>query len=290
MDRTRAEVEQRLEQIVARQGSAPEIIREALGYTLLDGGKRLRPLLCLWTHDGLGGSRGDACLDAACALECMHTYSLVHDDLPCMDDDDMRRGKPSCHKRFGEAIAVLTGDALLTLCFEILAALGEGWGLQDELVVETTRVVAGAGGSRGLITGQVLDLMSSELEPTLEVVDRIHLHKTAALISASMQLGALLAGADAETKNRVERAGQLAGRAFQIIDDVLDVQMDGETLGKTPGKDAKDGKLTYPSVAGLESSRERVSALIEQAKRELGQDVRGPLLVSLLDLIVARSK
>jgi geranylgeranyl diphosphate synthase type II len=290
LEKSRDEVNRRLGAIVEDEAGAPDDMRSALRYTLLDGGKRLRPVLCLWTHDGLGGEQRDACIDVACALECLHTYSLIHDDLPCMDDDDLRRGKASCHKKFGEAVAVLTGDALLTLCFDVIARLGERWGLEAGAIVETSRVVARAAGTEGLITGQALDLVSDTFEPTLEMVDRIHSHKTAALISASMLAGAVVAGADTAAKGRVERAGEMAGRAFQIIDDILDVQMDAETLGKTPGKDAKAGKLTYPSVVGLEAAKRRATELVEQARTELSDTVRGPLMGMLLNLIVTRSK
>jgi geranylgeranyl diphosphate synthase type II len=207
-----------------------------------------------------------------------------------MDDDDLRRGKPSCHKKFGEAVAVLTGDALLTLCFDVIARLRERWELGADVVVETSAVIARAAGTSGLITGQALDLMSDTLEPTLENVDRIHSHKTAALISASMLAGAVVAGAEPEARARVGRAGEMAGRAFQIIDDILDVQMDAATLGKTPGKDAAAGKLTYPAVAGVNAAKDRAVELVGQAKAELAETVGGPLVPMLLDFFVARSK
>jgi len=286
---SRTEVNHRLEAIVKEQ-TGPDHMLAALRYTLLDGGKRLRPVLCLWTHDGLGGKQRDACLDVACALECLHTYSLIHDDLPCMDDDDLRRGKPSCHKKFGEGVAVLTGDALLTLCFDVIAKLGERWGVGADTVVGTTLVIARAAGTEGLITGQALDLISDTLEPTLDMVDRIHKHKTAALISASMLAGAVVAGAGADARLRVERAGLMAGQAFQIIDDILDVRMDAETLGKTPGKDAAAGKLTYPSVAGLEEAKRRAAELVERARDELSNIVGGPLMGMLLDFFVTRTR
>ncbi|MDH3217486.1 MAG: polyprenyl synthetase family protein [Candidatus Krumholzibacteria bacterium] len=287
---TRAAIEQRLQDLLTEQSPGPETIREALDYTLLGSGKRLRPLLCVWTHEALAGSKHEACVDVACAIECLHTYSLIHDDLPCMDDDDMRRGKPSCHKQFGEAIAVLTGDALLTMCFDIIASLGERRGLSDQTIVAVIRVIAHAAGSGGLIAGQVLDLVSQRLEPTVETVEEIHLYKTAALISASMEAGAILAAVDDETRHRVAQAGRMAGQAFQIVDDVLDVQTDVKTLGKTPGKDAKVGKLTYPALVGVEASRHRAAGLIEDAKARLGECADGSLLGALLDVLVKRSK
>jgi geranylgeranyl diphosphate synthase type II len=289
MEATRSIVSARLHDIVVAQGSAPTNIREALAYAILDGGKRLRPLLCMWTHDALDGKRGEACLDVACALECLHNYSLVHDDLPCMDNDDMRRGRPSCHRKFGEAVAVLTGDALLTLCFEIISNLDLRWGIEGPLVQDTARVIAAAAGTRGLITGQALDLVSDTALRDLAGVDRIHRHKTAALISASMTAGAIMAGAGEAVRSRVAAAGEKVGIAFQIIDDVLDLEGDGEQLGKTPGKDARTGKLTYPSIVGVEASRRRAADLIEEAKSELGDVVLGRPLGKLLDRMALRS-
>lgn len=289
MESARNAVNARLQQIVDAQVSAPATVRDALAYTLLDGGKRLRPLLCIWTHDALDGAQEDACLDVACALECLHTYSLIHDDLPCMDNDDMRRGRPSCHKKYGEALAVLTGDALLTLCFEVVSGLG-AVGVEAGLIAETTLLIATAAGTRGLITGQALDLSSDTLERNLATVDRIHHHKTAAVISASMEAGAIVAGATSETRSRMRDAGRKAGLAFQIIDDVLDLQGDGRVLGKTPGKDAKKGKLTYPSVAGAAEAQKRAVELITEAKADLGELAGGGLLGALLDRMVQRSR
>ena len=285
----RQHIEARLVELVKERVTSADTVQEAIEYTLLGGGKRLRPLLCLWTHDAYGGETRDACLDVACAIECLHTYSLVHDDLPSMDDDDMRRGKPSCHKRYGEAIAILTGDALLTLCFEVIGDLGGRWGTGDAASVEALRVVAGAAGTGGLIAGQVLDLDSDSLERNLENVEKIHRHKTGALIAAAMESGAVLAEASPEQRAEVRDAGLLAGAAFQIIDDVLDVEMDGDTLGKTPGKDAKVGKLTYPSLLGVEASLAKAGELVEEAKTALTRAKEPSRLARLLDTIVRRS-
>lgn len=287
IDSDRRQIHTRLAGIIDAQSHATDDIREALRYTLLDGGKRFRPLLCLWVHDAVGGSRRPVCLDTACAIECLHTYSLVHDDLPCMDDDDQRRGKPSAHVRFGEAMAVLAGDALLTLCFEVLATLGDRHRVGDRLVVELLKVVSGAAGTGGLITGQSLDLVSDRLTPSEEVVEVIHRRKTAALISAAMEAGAIVGEADEGHRLHVRRAGILVGQAFQIVDDVLDVETDGDTLGKTPGKDVKDGKLTYPSVVGIEPSKRRAAELVGRAKGELGTDEGAPL-GALMDMLVTR--
>jgi geranylgeranyl diphosphate synthase type II len=288
MEEERRRVERRLERLLDELGRGPSVIEEAMRYMVLDAGKRLRPLLCLWTHDALEGVNRDACLDVACAIECLHTYSLIHDDLPCMDDDDMRRGKPSCHKKYGEAVAVLAGDALLTLSFDILVSTGERWKIAESVVVNATRVVARAAGTSGLIGGQVLDITSDAFEPTADLVEKIHAMKTAALISASMETGAVLAGAPAAERERIRLAGVWAGRAFQIVDDVLDLESDGKTLGKTPGKDVRDGKLTYPSLVGIETSRERARTLIERATKELDGRPKAGLLVTLLNFMVER--
>ncbi|MFQ5512293.1 MAG: polyprenyl synthetase family protein [Candidatus Krumholzibacteriia bacterium] len=285
----RRRIEARCAELVARMLDGAPNVREAVEYALLGGGKRLRPLLCLWTHEACGGRNDTACLDTACAVECLHTYSLVHDDLPCMDDDDMRRGRASCHKRFGEAIAVLAGDALLTLCFEILTTVSPRAPLDAEAVGEVSRIIAAAAGGGGLIGGQALDLSGEHLEDSLETVERIHRGKTAALIGAAMESGAVLAGVDAVRRGRVREAGLLAGLAFQIVDDLLDLSADGETLGKTPGKDARDGKLTYPAIAGVEAAAARANELISQARALLEGESGAGRLVALLDSMVRRS-
>ena len=283
-------VDERLAELLGEFARGPNVIEEAVRYMVLDGGKRLRPALCLWTHDALSGSARDACLDAGCAIECLHTYSLVHDDLPCMDDDDVRRGKPSCHKKFGEAVAVLTGDALLTICFEILAALPRRRGVSDAASVEVVRIVSRAGGTSGLIGGQILDISSPSGEPDLEYVNRIHTMKTAALISASMECGAVIAGADRGERERIRRAGEWAGLAFQIIDDVLDVEADEATLGKTPGKDARSGKTTYPSLVGAAASRERAADLVARAREAFRAAPTAERVLLLLDFLAQRRR
>jgi geranylgeranyl diphosphate synthase type II len=288
MDEERRRVEERLQQLLDELGRGPSVIEEAVRYMVLDAGKRLRPLLCLWTHDAVEGASRNACLDMACAIECVHTYSLIHDDLPCMDDDDMRRGKPSCHKKYGEAVAVLAGDALLTLSFDILVSTAERRNIAGSIVVDATRVVSRAAGMNGLIGGQVLDITSDALEPTADLVEKIHAMKTAALISASMETGAILGGAPAAERERIRLAGVWAGRAFQIVDDVLDLQSDGKTLGKTPGKDLRDGKLTYPSLFGIEASKEQAKMLIDRATREFDGRPAAALLVALMNFIVER--
>ena len=288
LERDRALVEARLPTLIGQHAEGPAPITDAVRYMILDAGKRLRPILCLWTHNALGGSRESACVDLACAIECLHTYSLIHDDLPCMDDDDLRRGRPSCHVKYGEAMAVLAGDALLTLCFGIIASLRKEWDVPSEMIVDLLDVVSGAAGTRGLIGGQVRDMTSGAEDADLGLVNDIHREKTAALIAASMETGAITAGASKEERDAVRKAGIAAGRAFQIVDDVLDIETDAETLGKTPGKDERDGKLTYPSVAGVESSREKAAGLIAEAGEALGGGPGMSLLLALFDYLVHR--
>jgi len=286
----RARVNERIEALVSALVRAPEPLAEAIRYVLLGGGKRLRPVLCMWTHDALGGEERDAALDVGAALECLHTYTLVHDDLPCMDDDDMRRGRASCHKRYDEATAVLVGDALQALSFEIVATLpARHEGLAAGAALYVSRVIAQAAGTRGLITGQALDLSPGSLERTEAAVENIHRHKTAALISASMLCGAILARADAEVQRRVREAGTAAGLAFQIVDDVLDIEADASTLGKTPGKDAAAGKLTYPGVAGVEAARRRARELVDEARCLMAPEQESGL-VRLLEYLTERER
>lgn len=278
--RDRAAIDARLEAIARARAADHLQIGEALQYALAGGGKRIRPLLCVWTHDifatGENARSRAAAVDAACAIECVHTYSLVHDDLPCMDDDDLRRGRQSLHRRFDEATAVLAGDALLTLAFELLAALE----LPPALALDTVRVLSAAAGTGGLISGQALDLESTGKQDTagVEVVERIHERKTARLIAASMEIGAIVAQPGDETaRERARRAGLFAGSAFQIVDDVLDMTGDAATLGKTPGKDRAAGKPTYAAAVGPAAALETAHARIASALRELPEAAGTPL-------------
>jgi len=283
----RAAVESRLSVLVDALASHHAHMRDAIRYSLLGGGKRVRPLLCLWTHDALAGNCRDAALEAACSLECAHTYSLVHDDLPCMDDDDYRRGQPSAHRRFGEAIAVLTGDALLTLAFEILSTLPARHHVTSDTTLAAIATLAHACGTAGLIGGQALDL-APPVPRDESVVNDIHLRKTAMLIAASMEVGAIVAGCGAADRARVRRCGTELGLAFQITDDVLDLTGERETLGKTPRKDVDRGKLTLPSVIGIDAARRRAHAHVDTALAAL-PEASGTSLESLVHHIVART-
>ncbi len=243
----------------------PGSIHAAMRYCVFAGGKRLRPVLCIAAAEACGGSR-EAALPAACAVELMHTYSLVHDDLPCMDDDDLRRGRPTCHKVYGEGMAVLCGDALLTESFAVLARSRS---------VEMIAELASAGGSRKLIGGQVLDLEGEGKSLSLEELICIHEAKTAALLTTSVRLGAMSAGADDAQMAALTKFGHALGLAFQVIDDILDVTQTTENLGKTAGKDAAVAKATYPSVMGLEESRleaARLTAVALEALSVFGEN------------------
>jgi geranylgeranyl diphosphate synthase, type II len=243
----------------------PHTIHKAMRYSVFAGGKRLRPILCLASAESCGGD-ALAALPLACAVECIHTYSLIHDDLPCMDDDDLRRGMPTSHKVFGEGIAVLAGDALLTFAFE-LAAEVPGWPRYP--VKEIVQELAGAAGSRKLIAGQVVDLESEGKRVSLPLLRFIHESKTAALLRATIRLGAMSANAPPARLESLSKFGTALGLAFQVIDDILDVTQSSETLGKSAGKDVAAEKATYPAVVGLEESRKVAKRLTEEAHRSL---------------------
>lgn len=230
-------------------------------YSVFAGGKRIRPILCLAAAEACGGDPEEA-LPLACAIECIHTYSLVHDDLPAMDNDDFRRGRPTCHKVFGEGIAVLAGDALLTLAFEI-AAQCRGWPrYPPERII---RELAEAAGSRQLIAGQVADLESEGKQIPLRQLRYIHERKTSALLCCAVRLGGMSANCTARQLEALTRFGYHVGLAFQVIDDILDVTQTSEKLGKTAGKDVKARKATYPALVGLERSRQIAQTLTRRA-------------------------
>ena len=267
----------------------PATIHRAARYSLFAGGKRIRPVLVLASGEAVGGAREEL-LPLACAVEMIHTYSLIHDDLPAMDDDDLRRGKPTSHKVFGEAIAILAGDALLTRAFQLLADTPEGW---DEARLRrrlrAAAVLGEACGTTGLIGGQVMDLESEGKAIAAEDLECLHRAKTGALLSACVRGGAILGGAGASDLERLARYARAIGLAFQVVDDLLDATETAERLGKTAGKDEAAHKATYVSIHGLERAR----ALAQQLKREaldalapLG--ARAALLGALARLIVDR--
>jgi geranylgeranyl diphosphate synthase type II len=253
-------VEAELKRRLGEREGIPAKLRAAVEHSLFAGGKRLRPALCLAAGELVGGRREEV-VPGACALEMVHTYSLIHDDLPAMDDDELRRGQPTCHVAFGEATAILAGDALLTEAFAVLASSRA----ESGNVRRAVRILAKAAGAEGMVGGQQLDLEGEGGEATEENVLAIHERKTAALIRASVLIGAVLAGAGSYELGALSHYGSALGLAFQIADDVLDATSTAEELGKSPGKDADQGKLTYVAAAGLDAARERARALGAEA-------------------------
>lgn len=261
-----ADVDAAMDAFLPAADELPVSIHKAMRYCVFAGGKRLRPVLCIAAAEACGGRREDV-FPAACAVELMHTYSLVHDDLPCMDDDDLRRGRATCHKVYGEGMAVLCGDALLTEAFAVVAkSKGNSRHSVGDLVAE----LAQAGGSRKLIGGQVLDLEGEGEKLSKEELVMIHEAKTAALLVTSLRLGAMSANAGSEELEALTAYGYSLGLAFQVIDDILDVTQSTEDLGKTAGKDEAVQKATYPSVLGLEGARKEAERLTGSALDALG--------------------
>jgi geranylgeranyl diphosphate synthase type II len=289
MEAMRLAVEEALSRALPPESEWPATIHRAVRYSLFAGGKRIRPALVLASGEAVGGAREEL-MPLACAVEMIHTYSLVHDDLPAMDDDDLRRGKPTSHRVFGEAIAILAGDALLTRAFHLLAEVPEGW---DEVLlrrrVRATAILGEACGTTGLIGGQVMDLESEGRATSASALERLHRAKTGALLSACVRGGAILGGAGGADLARLSRYAAAIGLAFQVVDDVLDATEDAGRLGKTAGKDEAAKKATYVSVHGLEKARAMARSLRDEAAlavAPLGQ--RGELLASLARLIVDR--
>jgi geranylgeranyl diphosphate synthase type II len=254
-------VDQALRSYLPRKSVRPGTIHEAMRYSIFAGGKRLRPILTLTAAEACGGVLEDA-LAPACAVEIIHTYSLVHDDLPCMDDDDLRRGRPTSHKVYGEGMAVLTGDALLTEAFAILAETPDTKRFQTRNYL---RELASTAGSKHLIGGQVLDLEGEGRKLTKRELIRIHESKTAALLTCSLRLGGMTANATPRQLEALTSFGYHLGLAFQVIDDILDVTQSTEQLGKTAGKDEAAEKATYPALMGLEKSRKEAQRLTQKA-------------------------
>jgi geranylgeranyl diphosphate synthase type II len=255
------EIDRALDRYLPKAGTKPATLHKAMRYSLFAGGKRLRPILCLAAAEACRGSVNNA-LPLACAVECIHTYSLVHDDLPSMDNDDFRRGRPTCHKVFGDGIAVLAGDALLTIAFEIVSTAKPTSRYDISILL---REVAVAAGSQRLIAGQVADLEAEGKRVKRDQLRFIHENKTAAMLKSSVRLGAMSANAEARKLSAITQFGERLGLAFQVIDDILDVTQTSEILGKSAGKDLVAKKATYPAVIGLEKSRAEASQLTRQA-------------------------
>jgi geranylgeranyl diphosphate synthase, type II len=287
LEARRLVVEEALEVALPEQDGPESRVVEAMRYSLFAGGKRLRPILCLAASEAVGGETRSA-MPAGCALEMIHTYSLIHDDLPAMDDDDLRRGKPTNHKVFGEAIAILAGDALLTEAFVLLSDYSS---LLPERMVQVIKVIAEAASYRGMVGGQVVDMLSQNKPADLETVQQMHKRKTAALIAAATESGALAGRGSEAQVAALARYGRAIGLAFQIADDILDIEGDTELLGKTTGADEARGKVTYPAAVGLERSRQAANEMINDALAALeGFDDRAYPLRSLAHYIITREK
>jgi len=289
-------VDQTLSKLMDTTLSNPEIIHEAMRYSVFAGGKRLRPVLVLAGAE-ICGKKPQIALPTAAAIELIHTYSLVHDDLPAMDDDDLRRGRPTSHKVYGEAIAILAGDALLTKAFELIARNAKIRGVSVKSIPEVVALIAHGAGTFGMIGGQVMDIQmdggkwrktSKEKVHLDQILKTIHKLKTAALIRTSLQAGALLAGATPVQLSKLGEYGEKIGLAFQIADDVLDVVADKKKLGKS-GSDAKNKKLTFVTLYGLDESRRKATQLVEEAKSALDSFGRkAQVLKQLANYIVER--
>jgi geranylgeranyl diphosphate synthase type II len=279
-------IDRELDRLVPGESVSPASIHRAMRYSLFAGGKRIRPLLCLAAAEAVSGN-APGVETAACTLEFIHTYSLIHDDLPALDNDDYRRGKLTCHKVFGEAMAILAGDALLTLAFQVLS--------RDLTVDDRRRILLigelseAAGTAGGMIGGQVADLEGEGQPPDAALLESIHRAKTGALLRAGVRMGAIYAGADAAQLAALSAYGEHIGLAFQMIDDILDVEESSEALGKTAGKDARQQKITFPAVYGLAESRRMAEAELQKAQASLEPfGASAQRLLELADLIVRR--
>jgi geranylgeranyl diphosphate synthase type II len=273
----------------AVRGPAFRVV-QAMHYSLFVGGKRLRPILCLAAAEAVGGDPGEA-LAVACALEMVHTYSLIHDDLPAMDDDDLRRGQPTCHKQFDEATAILAGDGLLTEAFHILAAAAPRFQGREAMLLEVVELLSKGAGYRGMVGGQMLDLMAEGRKISLKELETVHRLKTGALLTAATRSGALVGGGSRVEVTALTAYGERFGLAFQVTDDLLDVEGTTEEIGKPAGSDEKRQKATYPALLGLEASRQWAGRLVEEAVAELEpfQERAEPLRELARYLLVRRS-
>lgn len=276
-----------LDRLLPKEDEYPQSLHKAMRYSMFAGGKRIRPVLVLASAEAVGGS-SDAALNTACAFECIHTYSLIHDDLPAIDNDDLRRGRPTCHKMFGEAIAILAGDGLLTAAFEIIAKTE----ITDKTALaNATLELAKAAGSMGMIGGQVVDIESEGKDIAFPVLEYIHIHKTGELILGAVRCGAMLGGASKEELESLTHYGRAIGLAFQIADDILDVEGSAEEMGKATGGDEKKGKATYPALIGIVEAKRRAAELADIAVSSLsGFDHKADPLRAIARFIVDRKK
>jgi geranylgeranyl diphosphate synthase type II len=277
-----------LERLLPAATQHPASIHQAMRHSVFAGGKRLRPILCMEAGRMVAGCLPAGIEDLGAALEMLHTYSLIHDDLPALDNDDLRRGRPTCHKAFGEALAILAGDALQTQAYEVLSRMHCPAEARVRIIEE---IAHGTGTMDGMIGGQVVDLEAEHKRPDLATLEYIHRSKTAALITASVVSGGLYAGADKEAVTNLRSFGQSIGLAFQIVDDVLDVTQTSEQLGKTAGKDTAAEKATYPALFGVEESLRKADALVEKADESLDMfGANADVLKALARFLVERKK
>ena len=277
-----------LERLLPGSDERPSSIHRAMRHSVFAGGKRIRPILCIEAGRAIAGSVPDGIEDVGAALEMLHTYSLIHDDLPALDNDDLRRGRPTCHKVFGEATAILAGDALQTHAYQVLSQLHCSAEARVRIIEEIAR---GTGTINGMIGGQVVDLEAEHKKPDNETLEYIHRSKTAALITASVVSGGIYAGASDEQVEYLRRYGQAIGLAFQIVDDILDVTQTSEQLGKTAGKDIASEKATYPALFGIEKSRQKAASLLHSASQALEKiQGRGNVLRALAQFLIEREK
>jgi geranylgeranyl diphosphate synthase type II len=288
LEQGRVAADQALERLIPAESTHPVSIHKAMRHSVFAGGKRLRPILCMEAARMVAGSLPDGVDELGAALEMLHTYSLIHDDLPALDNDDLRRGRPTCHVVFGEATAILAGDALQTQAYEVLARLRCPAEARVRIIEE---VAHGTGTIDGMIGGQVVDLEAEHSKPDLKMLEYIHRAKTAALITASLVSGGLYAGGSKDQIQRLRAFGQQIGLAFQIVDDVLDVTQTSEQLGKTAGKDTAAEKATYPALFGIDESLKKADALVQSAFAELATfGARGETLKDLARYLVERKK
>ncbi|MDE2180840.1 MAG: polyprenyl synthetase family protein [candidate division NC10 bacterium] len=300
LEERRILVDEALERYLPGAGDPPKEIHEAVRYSIFAGGKRLRPILVLAAAEAAGGQVEQA-LDAAAAIEFIHTYSLIHDDLPAMDDDDFRRGRPTCHKVYGEAMAILAGDALLTQAFILLsftppADQGEPLGAASMQTTAKARLrviqeIAQAAGSKGMVGGQVVDILHEDREADLPTLQYLHTHKTGAMIRVCLRVGGILASAGPEQLEALTQYGERIGLAFQIVDDILDLEGNLEALGKQAGSDLRKKKATFPALLGIEESRRWARRLVSEAKQSLRIFAdRGAALQAIADFVVMRQR
>jgi geranylgeranyl diphosphate synthase type II len=288
LEQGRALTDEALDRLLPSETQQPVSIHKAMRHSVFAGGKRLRPILSMEAGRMIAGSLPDGIEDLGAALEMLHTYSLIHDDLPALDNDDLRRGRPTCHKVFGEAIAILAGDALQTQAYEVLSRMRCSAEARVRIIEE---IAHGTGTIEGMIGGQVVDLEAERTKPDLAMLEYIHRSKTAALIGASVVSGGLYAGADEKAIGKLRTFGMSIGLAFQIVDDVLDVTQTSEQLGKTAGKDTAAEKATYPALFGVDESLKKAEALVESALASLDDfGARADTLKALARFLVERKK